>query len=327
MTNRLSKGNVQVMARPLRIDYPDTYYHVLSRGNEQRPIFKTDKDYEMFLAVLEKAAAKFHIEIHAYVLMKNHYHLLVKTTQGNLSRAIQWLGVTYAGWYNRRHKRSGHLFQGRFKSFLVEDDCYFTAMCYYIHGNPVRVGAAKTPEEFQWSSAKGYAKKAAGPGWLITEVMLGMAGGSRRKFCLEQEAYLTRSESPLKELRHGVYLGSEEYGQRCAEMARGEPVAEKPQKRMLLRHQSKEEMAREIFKHLGEKDIEGQLAAGKKQRPGRDICIYIMSRVGAYTHKEIGEVFNVGYTAITGSIKRAEACLLNKTRQKNQVSAIINDLI
>ena len=152
------------MARPLRIDYPETYYHVLSRGNEQRPIFKTNKDYEKFLELLDKTTGKFHIEIHAYVLMKNHYHLLVKTTKdGNLSRAIQWLGVTYAGWYNRRHKRSGHLFQGRFKSFLVEDESYFTAMCYYIHGNPVRVGGAKMAEEFLWSSARAYAGKDAEP--------------------------------------------------------------------------------------------------------------------------------------------------------------------
>ena len=315
------------MARPLRIDYPDTYYHVLSRGNEQRPIFKTDKDYEMFLSILEKTAGKFHLEIHAYVLMKNHYHLLVKTTQGNLSRAIQWLGVTYAGWYNRKHKRSGHLFQGRFKSFLVEDDSYFTAMCYYIHGNPVRVGAAKTPEEFRWSSARAYAQKDNESGWLRTEVMLAMAGGSRRKFYREQEAYLNRSESPLKELRHGVYLGSEEFGQRCAEMARGEPVAEKPQKRLLLRHQSKEEMAREIFKHLGEKDIVGQLAAGKKHRPVRDMCIYIMSRAGAYTHKEIGEVFSVGYTAVTGIIKRVELYLLKNKRQMLLIEKLLHELI
>jgi putative transposase len=318
---------LQGMARPLRIDYPDTYYHILSRGNEQRPIFKTDKDYEMFLALLEKTAGKFHIEIHAYVLMRNHYHLLVKTTQGNLSRAIQWLGVTYAGWYNRRHKRSGHLFHGRYKSFLIEDDSYFTAMCYYIHGNPVRVGAAKSPAEFRWSSARAYAHKDAAPAWLTTGVMLGMSGGSRRKFFREQEAYLSKSDSPLSDLRHGVYMGSEEYGQQCAEMSRGEPVAEKPQKRLLLRMQSKDQMAREILGLLGEQDMEGQFVAVKKHRPARDICMYVMSQVGAYTHKEIGEVFSVGYTATTGSIKRAEAYLHNNKRQKNLADRIINDLI
>jgi len=310
------------------MDYPDTYYHVLSRGNEQRPIFNTDKDYKKFLELLEKTKGKFHLEIHAYVLMRNHYHVLVKTTRdGNLSRAIQWLGVTYAGWYNRRHRRSGHLFQGRFKSFLVEDESYFTAMCYYIHGNPVRGGAVKTAEEYLWSSARAYADKDAEPAWLTTEIMLSMAGGSRKKFCREQEAYVSRSNSPLKELRHGVYLGSEEYGQRCAEMARGEPVAEKPQKRMLLRYQRREEMARWILERFGEKDIDLQLARGKKRRPARELCIYVMSRVGAYTHKEIGEVFGIGYTAVTGIIKRAEGYLLQHRVQKVLAEKTLNEII
>ncbi|MBN2108566.1 MAG: transposase [Deltaproteobacteria bacterium] len=316
------------MARPLRIDYPETYYHVLSRGNEQRPIFKSDKDYAKFLELLEKTVSKFHIEIHAYVLMRNHYHLLVKTTKdGNLSRAIQWLGVTYAGWYNKRYKRSGHLFQGRFKSFLVEDESYFTAMCYYIHGNPVRVGVAKTPEEFPYGSARTYADKDKEPVWLTTEVMLMMAGGSRKNFCAEQAAYLSGSDSPLKDLRHGVYLGSEEYGQRCAEMARGEPVAEKPQKRMLLRHKDKQELARWILTQLGEGDIEGQLKPGKKPRLGRDMSIYLMSQFGSYTHTEIGEVYGVGYTAITGIIKRVEERLEKDKRQKRLAGKILQQII
>ena len=316
------------MARPLRIDHPETYYHVLSRGNEQRPIFKTNKDYEQFLELIEKTAGKFHIEIHAYVLMKNHYHLLVKTTRaGNLSRAIQWLGVTYAGWYNRMHRRSGHLFQGRFKSFIVEDESYFTALCYYIHGNPVRVGAAKTAEEFSYSSAAAYADKNKEPVWLTTDVMLSVSGGSRRKFVQEQKAYLSKSDSPLKDLRHGVYLGSEGYALRCADMARGESSGEKPQKRMLLRQKSREELACWVLKQLGECDIDGQLAPGKKHRPGRDMSIYLMSRFGSYTHKEIGEVFGVGYTAVTGIIRRVEGRLSGDKRAKQQAEKILAELI
>ena len=323
----MHRAIVSAMARPLRIDYPETYYHVLSRGNEQRPIFKADRDCAYFLELLEKTAAKFHIEIHAYVLMKNHYHLLVKTTQdGNLSRAIQWLGVTYAGWFNRRYRRSGHLFQGRFKSFLVEDESYFTALCYYIHGNPVRAGLAQAAEDFPYSSARAYVGNDKQPAWLKTDVMLSVSGG-RRKFWLEQEAYLRRSDSPLKDLRHGVYLGSEDYAQRCVDMARGESSDEKPQRRMLLRQKSREELARCILEQLGESDIEGQLAPGKKHRPGRDLSIYLMSRVGAYTHKEIGEVFGVGYTAVTGIIKRVEGHLMKDSRQKRIVDKALSEII
>jgi hypothetical protein len=110
-------------------------------------------------------------------------------------------------------------------------------------------------------------------------------------------------------------------------MARGEPVAEKPQKRMLLRRQSKEEMARWILERFGEKDIDGQLAPGKKRRPARELCIYVMSRVGAYTHKEIGEVFGIGYTAVTGIIQRAENYLQKNMAQKILSEKILHELI
>jgi REP element-mobilizing transposase RayT len=120
------------MARPLRMDYPDAFYHVLSRRNERKKIFWDEKDRLKFLDILGKMVERFELEIHAYVLMRNHFHLLVHTKEANLSRAIQWLGVSYSVWFNRRHQRSGHLFQGRFKNFLIENDHYFTAMCLYI---------------------------------------------------------------------------------------------------------------------------------------------------------------------------------------------------
>ena len=99
------------MARPVRLDLPDSFYHVLSRGNERRRIFYSAADYEKFLELLGETVERFSTEIHAYVLMPNHYHLLLRTHYANLSRAIQWLGVSYAVWFNHKHKRSGHLFQ------------------------------------------------------------------------------------------------------------------------------------------------------------------------------------------------------------------------
>ena len=126
------------MARATRLDYPDTFYHILSRGNEQRDIFYEEKDYLRFLDIVARMVERFKVEIHAYVLLKNHYHLLIRTKEANLSRAIQWLGVSYAVWFNRKHQRSGHLFQGRFKSFLIENEEYFVTLCLYVHGNPIR---------------------------------------------------------------------------------------------------------------------------------------------------------------------------------------------
>jgi putative transposase len=314
------------MTRPLRIDYPDTFYHVLSRGNEKRPIYYEPEDYLKFQELLGKTAEKFHVEIHAYVLMANHYHLLIRTRQGNLSRAIQWLGVSYTGWFNRRHKRSGHLFQGRFKSFLIEADRYFIAMCYYIHGNPVRASIVEDVTAYQWSSARAYTNKGASPPWLTTETMLGMSRGSRKRFCSEQDAYVKRRESPLQELRHGLYMGGEEYAEECRRLAKAERSPEKPQMRLLQRSVDKRQIAEEILGKLGAGVADNYLTAKKQKRRSRDLCIYIMSKMGAYTNRGIGELFGVGYTAITGTVKRAEKYLEGNKRLKRSVNKMVDEL-
>ena len=106
------------MARPLRFEYPGAYYHIINRGNAGENIFNSVRDREKFLEYLEKAVERFSIIVHTYCLMTTHYHLLIETPQPNLSAAIQWLNVSYAAYYNKKRRRSGHLFQGRFKSIL-----------------------------------------------------------------------------------------------------------------------------------------------------------------------------------------------------------------
>jgi REP element-mobilizing transposase RayT len=126
------------MARAWRIEFEGALHHVLSRGNERRDIFFGDADRRRFLDTLDDMAQRFEIEVFAYVLMGNHYHLLLCTARANLSRAMQWLGVTYANRLNAMHSRSGHLFQGRFKNMLVQNDAYLLQLSYYIHRNPLR---------------------------------------------------------------------------------------------------------------------------------------------------------------------------------------------
>src|SRR4030042_6243588 len=242
------------MARPLRMDYPDTFYHVLSRGNEKRDIFYDDKDYLRFLETLEKAVERFNLEVHAYVLMKNHYPPLIRTREDNLSRAIQWLGVSYSVWFNRRHERSGHLFQGRFKSFLIENDRYFTAMCLYIHGNPLRAGLVRRLWDYRWSSYRIYVDWRYGVSWLTTELVLGMYGGSRKEFLKAQEMFLQGDKNILDQLLHGLYLGSEEFGEKCIGRGKKENHREKPQGRLLLRRRDIQVLALEILGRLGESD-------------------------------------------------------------------------
>jgi len=312
------------MARPLRLNCENSFYHVLSRGNDRKAIFKTGEDYQRFINLIAAMTSRFKVEVHAYVLMKNHYHLLIRTTHANLSRAIQWLGVTYAGWFNRTHNRSGHLFQGRFKSFLIENERYLTALGYYIHGNPLRAGAAQDLWEYEWSSYRGYADKRYQLSWLSTEVILGVSGGKRKKFIADQKAYLTQDGTVLDNLRHGLYFGSEDFSDECRQRLQGESRQEKPQIKSLLKSVDIQKCALDIVERLRAGRPEVILKARRGARNSqRDITIYVMSQMGVYTNKEIGELFGVGYTTVTEAVKRAESVLKEDRKLKNLVYKVI----
>src|SRR5687768_15876091 len=127
------------MARPLRIERAGAWYHLTARGNERQPIFHDPRDYQHFCELLAEVVARFRWRLHAYVLMKNHFHLMIETRDANLSRSMQWLSVSYTIWFNRRHARAGHLFQGRFKSIIVEPAAWAVELSRYVHLNPVRI--------------------------------------------------------------------------------------------------------------------------------------------------------------------------------------------
>ncbi|MDP2269071.1 MAG: transposase, partial [Deltaproteobacteria bacterium] len=160
------------MARPLRIEYPGAFYHITARGNEQKDIFRDDKDRERFLGYLETAVGRYKAVIHVYCLMSNHYHLLLSTPEGNLSQIMRHINGGYTTWFNKRHNRYGHLFQGRYKAILVDADPYAGELSRYIHLNPVRAGMVRQPEQYQWASYTAYSGRAKIPRWLTTDWLL-----------------------------------------------------------------------------------------------------------------------------------------------------------
>ena len=151
------------MARAWRIAYEGALYHVLSRGNERRDIFLDDEDRRLFLTGLAEAGERFAVDVFAYVLMGTHYHLLLRTRRANLSKAMQWLGLSYTTRFNFKQSRSGHLFQGRFKSMLVQNDAYLLQLSYYIHRNPLRAGMVERLADYRWSSYRAYAYEKRAP--------------------------------------------------------------------------------------------------------------------------------------------------------------------
>jgi putative transposase len=166
------------MARPLRVSFSGAIYHVMARGNNKQAIFLDEVEYREVLHLLRIVVKRFGIVCHIYCLMPNHYHIVVETPAGNLSAALQWLNGEYARWWNKRHGRCGHVFQGRFKAQLVQRDRYLHALRDYVDWNPVEGGLVATPAEWEWSSYRAYAGLAAIPDFLTTDLVYGLIGAS-----------------------------------------------------------------------------------------------------------------------------------------------------
>jgi putative transposase len=206
------------MARPIRIEFPGAVYHVTSRGNEQRRIFQSDRDRKAFLDFLGDAAKRFGWSVTAWVLMTNHFHLVIQTPQPNLSRGMHWLNGSYAGWFNRQHKRWGHLFGGRFKAFLIDKETYFTEVLRYVVLNPVRAGLAARPEAYRWSSYRATAGLENAPEWLdVNAALTPFAPDTQLAQAYYSEfvaAKIGSDECLWDSLINGIYLGDEEWAKK-----------------------------------------------------------------------------------------------------------------
>ncbi len=209
------------MARPLRIEYQGAWYHFTSRGNERNRIFKDDTDRERFLCILKDSLEKYMVQLHAYVLMENHFHLILHTPSGNLNRFAQRFNTAYTVYYNRRHKRSGHLYQGRYKAIIVDKDSYLLTLSRYIHLNPVKIkkirklpvsGQMEYLRNYRWSSNLGYGLLRYRNDFMCYRNVLEYTGGDNtygRKCYREfvEEGLFKDVESPFKDIKGQIVLG------------------------------------------------------------------------------------------------------------------------
>ncbi|MEF8982615.1 transposase [Thiohalorhabdus sp.] len=207
------------MARPLRIEYPGALYHVTARGNARGWIYLDDADREAFCGLLGEVVASFNWVLHAYCLMGNHYHLLVATPDANLGRGMRHLNGVYTQRFNRRHHRSGHVLQGRYKAILVEEEAYLLELARYIVLNPVRAGLVADASEWPWSSFRATAGLDGRPPWLTVDWLLAALGGrpeaARRRY-RQFVAEGVGQPSPWEGLQGQIYLGSEDFVREAA---------------------------------------------------------------------------------------------------------------
>jgi len=199
------------MARPIRLEFPGAIYHVTTRGNEGGDIFVDDQDRSQFLTVLGEVVARAGWIVNAYVLMDNHYHLVIETPQANLSRGMRQLNGVYTQRFNSLHGSGGRVFQGRFKAVLIERDGVLPDLCRYVVLNPVRLKVVKNVARYRWSSYRATAGEVKAPGWLSTEATLAEFGRNlsvaHRKYVEFVEAGISQP-SPLDKVKAQVLLGS-----------------------------------------------------------------------------------------------------------------------
>jgi len=213
------------MARPLRLKYPGALYHITSRGNERKKIFLCDEDRELFLGILSNVVKRLKWTCHAYCLMDNHYHLLIETPEPNLSEGMGQLNGVYTQKFNRTRSRVGHLFQGRFKSVLIQKESHLLQVARYIVLNPVMARMVKSPSEWGWSSFKATAGISRAPGFLSADWILGQFGKTRRKAGERYAEFVLEgigSKSIWKGLKAKSVLGEREFVAMIGELMEGE---------------------------------------------------------------------------------------------------------
>lgn len=300
------------MTRPLRLEFPGAVWHVTSRGNEGREIFRDGQDRERFVSILGRTVSLFGWRLHAYVLMKNHHHLLVETPEPTLSRGMRQLNGLYTQAFNRRHRRVGHLLQGRFKGILVERESHLLELGRYVVLNPVRAGLVRRPNAWEWSSYRATAGLEPAPSWLRTDETLepfgrrhGEAVRKYRAFIAEGKA---RDYKPWTQLEGQVYLGGDGFRKKLARRLRRRRAPRGVAKAQL--HPARpamEAVVREAERAFGE------LAKLGRQAWERKVVAYILRTESLATYPRIGEVLGVGEW-MAGQLTRQGEQILAKDR-------------
>jgi REP element-mobilizing transposase RayT len=278
------------MARPLRLEFPGAIYHVTSRGDRQEDIFLCDDDREDWLEILGIVCTRFNWVVHVYCQMNNHYHLVIETVDGNLSRGMRQLNGLYTQRFNRRHGMVGHLLQGRYKAILVQREAYLLELSRYVVLNPLRVHAVTALEDWRWSSYPAATGMVATPNWLNTQGLLSQFGANRDSAIAQYRQFVMAGmgmPSPMLNTRHQLLLGDSNF----------------------------------IERHWQHKDNDVLLEVSKAQRKSvtlplteyeirhadRNTAMAQAYASGAYTMAEIARHFGVHYMTVSRAVRQFEA--------------------
>ena len=325
------------MSRPLRIDRAGSCYHVTARGNERRQIYRDDADRMRFLELLARQSERYRLRPWCYVLMDNHFHLGLETSEPNLSRAMQWLNVSYSVWFNRCHHRSGHLFQGRFQAVLVDWEGWGLELTRYMHLNPVRVGMAglsKAERErhrravsqgdaaqrgqarldllnnYLWTSYRATIGEEKAPAWLDADKVLElMSGRSRVQRQREYQAWVEGAvleglrESPWGQVKGQIVLGREEFVEELMPQLKGNPREQGALEELRGRPEWGQ-VVQAVERVKGEK---WEAFMDRYKDWGRDLALYIGRRWSGLKLAELGRLAGgIDYATVSNRVRQFE---------------------
>lgn len=305
------------MARPLRIEYPGAFYHIIQKGNEGQHIFLSDQDRMKFYDYLSVIHRRYKINIHAYCLMNNHYHLILETEKANLSNAMHYLNTSYTIYFNLNRKRTGHLFRGRYKSILVEADEYLHQLSKYIHLNPLRAGLVKDPIDYKHSSLRYFVSSQKAPVWLSMDFVLLIfdnnivkAKSLYRKFIFDNignEADVIRKNMVL-----GFLFGSQDF----IDDIKSRFINGKNDPEIPILKAARYQLSFNDIRTLVDKKIDNA-------KFFRKICIYLTRRYTALSLKEIASLFNnISDAGISILCRRIE----NRRITDEKFNRVINEI-
>jgi len=283
------------MSRPLRIEFAGALYHLTSRGDRREDIYCDDTDRDNWLEVVGEVCRRHNWLIHAYCLMTNHYHLIVETPDGNLSKGMRHLNGVYTQRFNRHHGVVGHLFQGRYKAILVQKEAYLLELTRYVVLNPVRAGMVKKAGDWPWSSYGAMVSRSTKPDWLECDWLLAQFGKQRSGAITRYTEFVAAGLdeiSPLDSVKHQFLLGDDQFVEQLTDSKRLETLSEvsKSQRRSLAL----------------------SLAEYAKRYVERDEAMASAYASGVYTMKEIGDFFGLHYQTVSVAVKRFEKGISRK---------------
>jgi putative transposase len=320
------------MSRPLRISYPGAWYHVMNRGASRKDIFLNDRHRELFLQILFEIHNRYRIEIHAYCLMRNHYHLLLRTPLGNISRAMRHLDGVYTQRFNKITKRDGPLFRGRYKAILVEADAYLLRLSRYIHLNPVTAKLSQFADQYRWSSYNGFIKGNE-PDWLYTRTTLSyFEDDSRQKYIAFvndgadvkwRNYYQNKFSKPI--------LGNDDFVKSVSDkyLLEKHKIKEIPEHKSLKMSSLNpiETIIETVANYYNLNTADLMTVKRKLGNMPRNMAIYISKYIGQHNSSKIASVFNnITSSSVLKSCRRFHEIIYKNEMLKNDLDELIHQL-